>query len=196
MEHLDNVVGDEMPDFVEWTGATTDLEELANELGDLANRQFMAKLVDEISKEAIRLIKKEFETSTDPYGQPWAPLKKPDKGSRKGGPLRKTDSMYKSIRRKLTRDGFAISSDDPKISFHNFGTARMVKRQIFPSLSGLIPPGPSSIQDDLSPFQNLMQQALKAAVKKFDLDIFGESNESGVDEVDFSGGGFSFRKGT
>lgn len=184
-----------MPDYLEWTGATTDLEELASELGELATRQFMAKLVEEISKEALRLIKREFETSTDPYGRPWAPLKRKDKGPRKGGPLRKTDSMYKSIRRKLTRDGFAITSDDPKIEFHNFGTKNMTARLIFPKLSGLIPPGSSDIQDDLSPFQHLMEQAIQLAVKKFDLDVFGETGGA-VDEVDFSGGGFGFRKGT
>lgn len=208
-----------MPSFLEWTGATSDLEEVANQLDDISSGRFMAKLVEEISKEAIRLIKKEFETSTDPYGNPWAPLKNPGKGPRTGGPLRKTDSMMKSIKRQLTRDGFKLVSDSPYIQFHQNGArspragrvnsrrnekGRWVK-QVGQLPARIIFPLEGTTWKDAGDegFRVLIETAIGNALKKLNFagKMLGNeesdfASEGGVDIADFSGGGFSFGKGT
>jgi phage gpG-like protein len=97
---------------------------------------FKRELLAAMADAALELVRQEFAMSRDPYGNPWAPPKKP----RFGGPvLVKTGRMQGRIRRRVSADAFTLVSPVPYSGFHQSGTRRMVRRRIFPD-DGSIPP--------------------------------------------------------
>jgi len=80
--------------------------------------------------EAVRLAKRGFATSTNPYGTPWKPLK-----YRVGKPLVKTGKLRRYTW-GLREDGFYLIAGAEYWSPHQFGTSHIPKRQIFPNANG------------------------------------------------------------
>lgn len=71
-----------------------------------------------LAEETIELIREGFETSTDPYGNRWAPLK-----LRSGQPLRDTGGLQSSWHKRFTTaQGFVVSSGKEYAAYHQGGT--------------------------------------------------------------------------
>lgn len=173
-----NAVGANVSDF-EFTGAFKEFEYLTEEMGRLASQKFMNTFIDEVSKAALALIKKQFVTSVDLYGKPWAPFKS-KKDLRSGRKLLdKSGTLKNSIRRQVTRDGFKIFVSGPAaryFEFHQWGTKNMAQRLILPPTGGDLPQARGVTNDDISPFIALLQQAAEITAQKLDLDIFAETS--------------------
>lgn len=71
----------------------------------------------QLAEEAVELVREGFETSTDPYGKRWAPLK-----LRAGQPLRDTGAMQIWRTRNITARGFSVFSPREYAVYHQEGT--------------------------------------------------------------------------
>jgi phage gpG-like protein len=76
-----------------------------------------------IGQSLSALVRKQFETSTDPYGRPWEPLK-----SRDGKPLYNTGGLANSVRFTVGRDSVEVGVGFPWIRTHQFGATIYPKR--------------------------------------------------------------------
>lgn len=81
-----------------------------------------------------RLITRQFNTGTDPFGRGWAPLAASTIArGRRAPPLTDTRRMRRGIRVNLLRpSGIGITVPDPPSRFHQFGTRKMPRRAILP----------------------------------------------------------------
>lgn len=97
---------------------TGDFKELARFIEKLsAAPQYIRTLNDHLAEETIELVRECFETSTDPYGDRWAPLK-----IRSGQPLRDTGGMQVWHKRNLSKTGFEVFSPKMYAIYHQRGT--------------------------------------------------------------------------
>ncbi len=90
-------------------------------------------LIEGLAQETMTLIQEGFQTSTDPYGQPWV-------ADKKGGhsPLQATGALRSGFTVTQGATGFTISNDAPGFAAHNFGWVKIPKRQMLPdSIKGL-----------------------------------------------------------
>lgn len=124
-----------MSDF-ELIGSSDAVAALARAIGRMGRVDFRRELLAEMADEALRLVREEFFVSRDPYGMPWAPLKRQRFGA---GPLLRTGRMQGRIRRRVFGDGFALMSPVEQSTFHQYGTRKMVARPIFPDPEHLPP---------------------------------------------------------
>lgn len=88
------------------------------------------------AKETVRLIKKQFRTSRDPYGTPWKRKQRPDGRKILIG---KTKKLRKYRVVNTSAKGFAVGTDAPHERFHQGGTKFMDPRPIRPDSRGLPP---------------------------------------------------------
>jgi hypothetical protein len=73
---------------------------------------------EQLAEEALSLIREGFETSTDPYGDAWAPLV-----LREGRPLEDTGGLKAAwFRRSVTASGFSVANAKTYASHHQDGT--------------------------------------------------------------------------
>lgn len=73
---------------------------------------------EQLAEEAIDLIREGFETSTDPYGDAWAPLV-----LREGRPLEDTGGLKAAwFRQSVTARGFTVANAKRYAHFHQGGT--------------------------------------------------------------------------
>lgn len=93
----------------------------------------------DVADAGLALVNQTFMTSTDPYGFPYAPLKRPG-GVRAGGPLRKTDTMRQSAAGEPTTSGVRYTVDGPA-NFHQDGTRYIPTRRMLPVANLGLPRG-------------------------------------------------------
>jgi len=98
---------------------TGDFAELERWMDKLAQAQDSMRVVSaNLAEETIELIREGFATSTDPYGDRWAPLK-----LRSGQPLRDTGGLQSSWHRRfVTAQGFVVASGKDYARYHQDGT--------------------------------------------------------------------------
>lgn len=176
-----------MADLVEWRGSTRELEMLEEALDRLADPKLWRDFLSEVSDEALKMVRAEFEASADPYGKKWAPFvqKKDRLSGRKI--LKKTGKLKDSIKKSLNRDGFRLYSADSRFGFFQFGTKRMKQRMIFPAevstRFGEWTISTSDTQGDPGAKMDiLMQRALMRVLERYDVDIFAEAGGVSVFE--------------
>lgn len=87
------------------------------------------KLYEDLAKDARRLTRRGFDTSTNPYGKPWA-----KRVFGRGKPLVRTRALMRSYGYRLRGSGFVLESNDRKAGFHQEGTGIFGKtrQRIFP----------------------------------------------------------------
>lgn len=111
---------------------TGDFAELDTWIAQLAAAQGSTRIVSaNLAEETIELIREGFETSTDPYGKPWEPLK-----LRSGQPLRDKGGLQTSWHRRfVTAQGFVVESGKAYARYHQEGTGIYgpKKRRIVPT---------------------------------------------------------------
>lgn len=103
-----------------------ELSRLMAGLRELANARYLQKMSRSLGAESIALVKEGFDLGQDPYGQPWASV-------RRGGlPLRKTGRL---------RNAFAYTGTDSQVRLENgliyanmmnFGTAGLPGGKLTP----------------------------------------------------------------
>lgn len=104
---------------------TGDFKELDRFIDKLSSApDHLRVLSDQLAEEAIELIREGFETSTDPYGDRWAPLK-----LRAGQPLRDTGGLMAWRKRFSTSQGFVVSSTKDYAVHHQYGTGIYGRRK-------------------------------------------------------------------
>jgi phage gpG-like protein len=102
---------------------------LVNRLEAIANEALTRKVSVNLQEEALALVRKGFQTSTNPYGERWKPLK-----VRKGMPLIDTARLRNSFaRRAVTNTGFGIGTNVAYMSYHQEGTRRIAQRLMVPT---------------------------------------------------------------
>lgn len=98
----------------------------------LANRQLM---LSDMARVTERYIRRPFARGTDPYGKPWAPLKRAtDQRGLSGGQLVLTGALRGSFSGHVQTDSslvFGVGSPD-YASYHQHGTATIPRRQFVP----------------------------------------------------------------
>lgn len=139
-------------------GDTRRLEQLIDALGNMSRGEFRSGMLSEMAHAAVQLVQEEFVfSSADPYGNPWRPLKKARAGL--GGPLLKTGKLMRSVKRRVTFDGFTLRSTDPKAVFHQNGTRRMPARPFLPQ--GELP------FEWVQRFEEIADAAIERAIGRF-----------------------------
>jgi phage gpG-like protein len=106
------------------------LDRLQAAIRRIKSTEFLLELSRDIADYMIDQVHQEFLVSRDPYGQPWAPLKRPRAGL--GGPLLKTARLQNSIRARVSRKGVTLYSNRYYSSFQQTGTRNMPARKYLP----------------------------------------------------------------
>jgi hypothetical protein len=104
---------------------------------------FRKQASEAMGKRALRLVRDGFSSKQDPYGQRWAP-RKVRKRAGLGGRIRslltspgrgllvKTGALRGGFKVSPTPDGFEMSNPTGYGAFHQYGTRKMVRRQMVP----------------------------------------------------------------
>ena len=100
-----------------------DLQELESKLVATSAAYAYQRAAPEIE----RLVVEQFWAGTDPFGNPWAPLRKTGSASH----LIETGRLVSSVSITGIPDGFAFSMDGVG-GYHQSGTSKMVARPILP----------------------------------------------------------------
>lgn len=101
---------------IKFTGDFAVLDEWIDQLR--AAQGSMRVISANLAEETIELIREGFETSTDPYGKPWAALQ-----LRAGRPLEDTGGLKASWHRRfVTDEGFVVQSGKEYARYHQAGT--------------------------------------------------------------------------
>ncbi len=109
---------------------------LRSRIAGLSGPAFRAKLSQVLSAAAFKMTMDTFHRSTDPYGRAWARLK-----VRKGKPLLDTGRMRASTYFVPLASGFRVDFSANYAVHHQYGTRRMVRRQMIPMPeTGGLPP--------------------------------------------------------
>ena len=117
------------------TGIFTRMRQQLAQMTSPAVRRDLAELA---SREIDRQVQRGFDLKEDPYGVPWKPRKRPDKGSLldRTGALRAglfVDATPKSVNVRITGPAKRYGP------YHQTGTRRLPRRRFMPEL-GDIPP--------------------------------------------------------
>lgn len=113
-------------------GKVREIRKLSDQIEELGGKAFFYQLSEEISEEALDLVKQTFETQSDPYRKAWPPLKKDrarniKAGERKGKNrgsvmLRDTGRLYNSLNvQNISASGFDLTAGTVYAAVHNFG---------------------------------------------------------------------------
>lgn len=114
---------------------TDNLHELQRYLERVRDDSFVSvKDAKEIGARLHDLVMRSFETSTDPYGKKWAPIK-----HRKGQPLRDTGILMNSINFESKKGQLKIGTNVEYASYHNLGTNHIKQRMYIPTDSNKLP---------------------------------------------------------
>lgn len=100
------------------TGDFAKMKKLVVKIGRLADGKLFTSLKKNLAEEALTQVKFGFRESRDPYGNPWAPLKR-----REGKPLLDTGRLRNSFATANTSTGFRIGSSVSYAGFHQGGTS-------------------------------------------------------------------------
>lgn len=82
----------------------------------LAVGQDLNPILNALGRKLEDRVKDGFETSTDPYGRPWAPLK-----VRQGQPLKDTNALLESITHQVDGNSVEIGTSMPYAPPHQWG---------------------------------------------------------------------------
>ena len=93
------------------------LGELADRLRQAKSAAFRAKLAQNLAEEARHQVDDGFRQQRDPYGKPWAPLRR-----RKGQILVDTGRMRASTATEPAPDGFRLEITATYSAYHQYGT--------------------------------------------------------------------------
>lgn len=116
-----------------FSGNMSGLGQLERNIGRLAS--VPSRVAGPASASIASLIQHQFDTGTDPYGRPWAPLRPATlRRGRHAPPLTDTGKMRHGITVAPAQGaGIAVSFADPvPAGFHQEGTTKMVARKILP----------------------------------------------------------------
>jgi phage gpG-like protein len=98
------------------TGEFAELERFMEKVASVPDS--MRIVSANLAEETIELFREGFETSTDPYGNRWEPLK-----LRSGQPLRDKGGLQSSWHRRfVTAQGFTVASGKDYAAYHQGGT--------------------------------------------------------------------------
>lgn len=104
------------------------LEELLRKLSEVPRH-----VAEDVAPEINRLVQAQFEDGKDPYGKPWAPLKKSTlKKGRRPPPLTDTRQLRNNTRVYPYRNSIRVVVGMPYGYFHQVGTRNMAARRILP----------------------------------------------------------------
>jgi phage gp36-like protein/phage gpG-like protein len=99
------------------TGDFSGLEDLRRRLSAVGSEGVRRQVFQACAAEAEKLLDDEFQSSTDPYGNPWAPLT-----SRLGKPLLDTGAHLRgSLHAKVTATGFEVTTPFVGAAVHQYG---------------------------------------------------------------------------
>jgi phage gpG-like protein len=116
------------------SGDTSKLAGLIDRLGRIADGRILKIINQNLAEEAIELVKQGFEDEKDPFGSPWAPLKR-----RTGRILQDTARLKNSFNRPSATSsdagGFRIGTNVQYAVHHQFGApkAKLPKRMMLPT---------------------------------------------------------------
>jgi len=104
------------------------LEPLIRKLTEVGDGRILTLIRQNLAEEAVDLVKQGFERESEPFGAPWAPLKR-----RTGKILQDTGRLKNSFTPRATADGFRIVTNVAYAQYHQRGTRRMVARPLVPT---------------------------------------------------------------
>lgn len=107
------------------------LADVATRLDAIATSSTLDAVKREVAIGGVKLIEQEFARSTDPYGNRWHELKRPDT-DRIGGPLVKTGAMRDSVLATPTATGVRFTVNTPYAAYHQDGTKTIPIRMMLP----------------------------------------------------------------
>ena len=98
----------------------------------IGNVDDMTPAFNAIGEHIASLVDLNFRDTSDPYGTPWLPLKKPRRdGSSK--PLNRTGILKNSITQHPTADSVTIGTNVEYGKHHQFGTQHIPQRAFLPT---------------------------------------------------------------
>ena len=103
------------------------LFEIINNLKTVATPEFREGLNEKLAEQELRNIEMRFDTTTDPDGKLWEPLKKQPQDHKT---LDLTGTMKDSFRIKRGAT-YSIINTTNYAGYHQFGTSKMVARKFF-----------------------------------------------------------------
>lgn len=105
------------------------LFEIINNLKRVGSPEFIEGLTDELADQELKNIQIRFDTTTDPSGNLWAPLKKQPQDHKT---LDLTGTMKNSFTKVQKGPAINIINTTSYAGFHQSGTKNMVARKFFP----------------------------------------------------------------
>lgn len=118
-----------------FTGNFSTLARWSNKLRDLSSPGLMFEIADNQADVSLGLVAQEFGRESDPWGNRWAPKKKPDGRPILRGETNRLVSWRKAF---VNQHGYRIESRAPYSRYHQTGTRKMVARKMVPD--GRLPP--------------------------------------------------------
>lgn len=105
------------------TGDFKGLEDLRRKMAAIADGHLRRNVNKVCAEAAVKLLDDEFRSSTDPYGNPWAPL-----SSRSGKPLMDTGTHLRNgLAAQATDSGFTVSTAFKGAAVHQYGAVIVPK---------------------------------------------------------------------
>jgi phage gpG-like protein len=109
-------------------GDSARLAKLVGQLGALDRADVMHQVAQGLADESLYQLRQEFRNESDPYGEPWAPLKR-----RKGRILRDTGRLANSFARtSVSSTGFRVETNVDYAGVHQNGASYVSKPRLQP----------------------------------------------------------------
>ena len=112
------------------TGNFGALERWERQLGRIADGRVAFEIADDMADVALGLVAQDFARESDPFGNPWAPKKKPDGRAILRG---KTNRLVQWRKAYVNQYGFRVESVAPYAKFHQTGTKNKDGSQRMPA---------------------------------------------------------------
>lgn len=112
------------------TGNFGALERWERSLGRIGDPRTAFEIADEMADVALGLVAQNFANQADPFGNRWAPKKRPD-----GRPILRgeTNRLVQWRKAFVNQHGYRVTSAAPYARYHQTGTRRMVARRMVPT---------------------------------------------------------------
>jgi hypothetical protein len=108
--------------------ATYRIRELAKKIRALGDESVKAEFFDAMAVESLQLVDEGFAERRDPYGEPWAPTKRPNPILEKTGEMRNGWSLA-----RVDGRGFSMVNATGYAPFQQYGTRHIVIRRMVPT---------------------------------------------------------------
>jgi phage gpG-like protein len=130
------------------------ITELADVFASASSGETKATMLKLAAAEALKLVQLGFRKGVDPYGKPWAPLKR-----RNGKPLRDTGRLANSFTARPTAEGFVVGTNTDYAPHHQWGAPKAGIEQ-----RGMVPQ-PTLSEPWAKSIGRVLENVLKAAVR-------------------------------